>query len=332
MKADQNNLLKWYKKNYREFPWRETEDPYKIWISEIMLQQTRATAVVPIYNRFLKKFPSVSSLANSPTELVMEYWAGLGYYSRARNIHKSAKIIKKNGFPNNHLELLELPGLGPYTARAIASFAFGEKVGVLDGNVIRFLSRFHSLPLEWWKTPQRNQLQVLADEFANHSESQLMNQALIEIGASICLPKNPACNICPLSLNCNGRKDKTIDSLPLKKAKRKEELWQCDLKLYINSKQQIALVKNPNLPFLKSHWVFPGKAKKLEKKPVRKSFSEHSITHHKIYASIETKPKSSWTKKDQANYGEITWVSIKDVKKKSPTSLTQKLLKQADFI
>ena len=144
---DRDSLITWYKENKRDLPWRNpqgsrgSKDPYRIWISEVMLQQTTVTAVIPFYEKFMNRFPKVQDLAQAKIEDVYEYWAGLGYYSRARNLHKAAQMFAENGFPKTAAELIEYPGLGPYTSRAIASLAFGEKVGVLDGNVIRVLSR-----------------------------------------------------------------------------------------------------------------------------------------------------------------------------------------------
>ena len=162
---DQKNLIAWYQKNKRVLPWRASQDPYKIWISEVMLQQTTVTAVIPYYEKFLKLFPTVQKLAAATIEDVYEMWAGLGYYSRARNLHKSAVLLSEmilsgNGFPQSYQQLLELPGFGPYTARAVSSLAFGEKTGVLDGNVIRVLSRKYGIDSDWWQTVARNDLQT----------------------------------------------------------------------------------------------------------------------------------------------------------------------------
>ena len=197
MKATQQDILslsKWYKKNLRPLPWRKDKDPYKIWISEIMLQQTTTTAVAPFFNRFIKKFPNVKTLAHAEIEDIYECWSGLGYYSRARNIHKAAKlIIKLKKFPQNYQELIQLPGIGPYTSRAIASIAFDEPVGVIDGNVIRVLTRKYNLPIEWWKTKERDLLQTIVDTYMHSQSPGMMNQAIMELGSTICTPKNPKC-------------------------------------------------------------------------------------------------------------------------------------------
>ncbi len=169
--ATKNRFLEWYRKNRRDLPWRHTRDPYSIWISETMLQQTTTQAVIPFYERFLKRFPDVRSLAAGRLEDVFEMWSGLGYYSRARNLHKAAKALAERRFPRRFEELIELPGFGPYTARAVASLAFGQEAGVLDGNVIRVLSRVHDLAEEWWKTSGRKKLQTLSDAWVQGAQA-----------------------------------------------------------------------------------------------------------------------------------------------------------------
>ena len=166
LKATIGKLLPWYRENKRDLPWRKTRDPYCIWISETMLQQTTSRAVIPFYERFLTSFPTVHDLAKASEGKVMENWAGLGYYSRARNLHKAAKQISKMGeFPKEVDDLLALPGLGPYTARAVASIAFEKPAGVVDGNTIRVLSRFYDWKGEWWKTAGRLWVQETMDEW-----------------------------------------------------------------------------------------------------------------------------------------------------------------------
>ncbi|MCB0410907.1 MAG: A/G-specific adenine glycosylase, partial [Bdellovibrionales bacterium] len=159
----QRTLVEWFKTNHRPLPWRVNRDPYRIWISEVMLQQTTSRAVQPFFERFLKRFPNLKSLSQAKIEDVYEVWAGLGYYSRARNLLKTAQILGRTGFPKTFEELLKLPGLGPYTARSISSLAFEQRVGVLDGNVIRVLSRLSGEAISWWTTEGRTKLQGWAD-------------------------------------------------------------------------------------------------------------------------------------------------------------------------
>ncbi len=314
-------LLEWYQRVFRPLPWRIDRDPYKIWISEVMLQQTTVQAVLPYYERFLRQFPTLKSLALAELQEVYEQWAGLGYYSRARNLHKSAQHLHQEGFPNRADELIELPGFGPYTSRAVASLAFGEKVGVLDGNVIRVLSRYYGLKLEWWKTAERLQLQSLADDLAQSDEPHLVNQALMELGATICTPRSPSCLLCPWQKTCVAYAENLTSVLPLSKPKEKLEnwIWQPDL---IFKDDKFVLVQNETAPFLKSHWVFPGEFQKLEKKP-KDYHLRHNITKYNIFVRLSE--KTSLSKKS----GNLKWVSPDELKKINPSSLLQKVLNWA---
>lgn len=284
-----------------------------------MLQQTTVAAVIPYYERFLKRFPNINTLAQSDLESVYEYWAGLGYYSRARNIHRSAQIIKKQGFPQSAKELLELPGFGPYISRAIASQAFQEPVGVLDGNVIRVLCRVFAMPLMYWKTTEKNKLQILADEFAQSGNPSDINQALMELGATVCTPTKPNCFLCPWSSKCEARKQNLTNQLPLKKPRRAKEIWLWQV--YLKQKRNTTLVQENNyLPVLRGHLIFPGIAKRLDKKP--KTYElKHSITHHEIYIQILSRLKSS--------NSEGQWLNTQELLKKNPSSLLKKILSRS---
>jgi A/G-specific adenine glycosylase len=316
----QVSLIQWYKDNHRDLPWRRTKDPYTIWISEVMLQQTTVTAVLPYFHQFLKRFPNLESLAKAPLENILESWSGLGYYSRARNLHKAAQSLHlQSTFPTTFEKLLEFPGFGPYTARAVASFAFGQKVGVLDGNVIRLLSRLHNAPVEHWKPLGRDQLQKWSDELANCDEADIINQALIELGATLCSKLKPNCFLCPWSSSCQARKAGTVDQLPLKKPKAQQESWLWEPEIVIRG-QKIGLVQNDHLPFLKGQWIFPGTSKKILKKP-RLFDVKHGITKYDIYVKIKKDTKSSASR--------LRWVDQKSLKKINPTNLLQKILGEA---
>jgi A/G-specific adenine glycosylase len=309
-------LLKWYKKNRRNLPWRENKNPYSIWLSEVMLQQTTVAAVIPYFHKFMTQFPEVHDLANAEESHVLEAWAGLGYYSRARNLHKSAKALAKVGFPKTAAELLELPGFGPYTSRAVASIAFGEKVGVLDGNVIRVLSRRHGLKLEWWNSKGRQTLQDISDQLAAYGEADSVNQGLMELGATICTPKKVLCLLCPWSKDCVAYAEGLVDELPLKKPRRDFETWVWKPVVSIKN-EKVALVKNDYAPFLKGQMIFPGEISHEKNKP--KAYdAKHSITHHDIFIQIHQ--QKSMTGKN------LEWVELKNLKKVNPSSLLQKVL------
>ncbi|MFN8792219.1 MAG: A/G-specific adenine glycosylase [Bdellovibrionales bacterium] len=315
----QSSLISWYKDNHRDLPWRRTKDPYRIWISEIMLQQTTVTAVLPYYDRFLQRFPSLQALANAPVEQVLESWSGLGYYSRARNLHKAAQALQEQkSFPRTAEELRNYPGFGPYTSRAVATFAFQEKVGVLDGNVIRLLSRFYGLPVQHWQPKGRHVLQEKADALAQTDEPDLLNQGLIELGATICSPQNPSCLLCPWAKSCVARRTDQIAKLPLKKPRALFETWLWKPEIHMKN-GRIAFVVNDHMPFLKGQWILPGLSQKLEKKP--KQFDvKCGVTRFDIYIRI-SKPQKTKSR-------DWKWVPLEDVKKVNPTSLIQKVLQQ----
>ena len=221
----QKKLLTWFEQNKRTLPWRQTKDPYKIWVSEVMLQQTTSKAVISYYTKFLKQFPNLTALSKANKKEVFSIWAGLGYYNRAENLIKAGKIIhKQNFFPKSYKDLLKLPGFGPYTARAVSSLAFEEPVGVLDGNVIRFLSRFYALEIEHWKLKERQKLQNLSSDWVQNQSPSKMNQALMEIGALICASPKPLCLLCPLRKDCKAYKKNLQEKLPLKKTKKSDRV------------------------------------------------------------------------------------------------------------
>lgn len=320
--TDRVNLLNWFHAHQRPLPWRANRDPYRIWISETMLQQTTTEAVKPFFERFLKAFPTLNDLAKAPLEKVISQWAGLGYYSRARNLHKAAiALAQLETFPQSWSELIEYSGFGPYTSRAVSSIAFGEPVGVLDGNVIRVFSRWLNRPIEWWKPAGRKILQDEVDRFVSPGPSNELNQALMELGATICLPQNPKCLICPVFDSCKARKADTIAELPLRKPKREGEMWQWTPHIQIK-KNLIRIVKNDYAPFLKGQWFLPGDAKLTKKKPKDYSF-QHSITHHQIFVDMPTRvppAKKSKTREEK-------WVSLDELDEIVPFSLVKKAMK-----
>jgi A/G-specific adenine glycosylase len=216
-------LLGWFRQFRRDLPWRRTRDPYRIWLSEIMLQQTRVAAVIPYYERFVNRFPDVHALAAAPEEEVLRLWSGLGYYSRARNLQKAAKqIVTKHAgkFPTRVDDALALPGIGNYTAAAILSIAFGEKLAVLDGNVARVLARLGAIRGDLRESRRWQELQKSADKYLDLQSPGDWNQAMMELGATLCTPKSPQCLICPVAQFCEGRRLGIAESLPEKRKKR----------------------------------------------------------------------------------------------------------------
>ncbi|MBC7694467.1 MAG: A/G-specific adenine glycosylase [Burkholderiales bacterium] len=219
-----DRLISWYKKNKRDLPWRDIKDPYRIWLSEIILQQTQVAQGLNYYIKFTETFPTVIDLANAPEDQVMRLWQGLGYYSRARNLHAAAKAIKTNykgKFPDSYYSIKELKGVGDYTAAAVSSFAFDLPHAVVDGNVYRVLSRLFDVDTPINSTIGKKEFQFLADELLNKKKPALHNSAMMEFGALWCKPQNPKCEDCPVQIHCNAFQNNTVVLRPVKSKKIK---------------------------------------------------------------------------------------------------------------
>lgn len=310
-------LLEWYKTASRPLPWRENRDPYRIWISEVMLQQTTVAAVLPYYERFLARFPTLEYLAHAELENVLELWSGLGYYSRARNLHAAAKDIASSSFPKSYQELSLLPGFGPYISRAVSSIAFDEPVAAIDGNLIRVLSRIFGLKVEFWTTKGRNELQKVGDEIMKWGSSSILNQALMDLGSDICAKQNPRCALCPMARVCVANKRQIQNQIPLGKPRKKNEIWQWTPEI-TKRDGKILLQQNKTLPFLKNQWLFPGFGKKLAKRPKKFGY-KHVVTHYEIFVT----PIFKKTKKSGPD---LRWIKINELPRLSPFSILNKSL------
>jgi A/G-specific adenine glycosylase len=219
-----SELLSWYRKNKRHLPWRGTKDPYKVWLSEIILQQTRVEQGTAYYHAFTEKYPTIQDLAKATEDQVLKTWEGLGYYSRARNLHFTAKKISKEmggKFPASHAGLLELKGVGDYTASAISSICFGEAQPVVDGNVYRFLSRHFGIKTPIDSTKGKKQFRAVAEELITQKNPGEFNQAMMEFGARQCKPSGPDCGVCVFRMSCVALKKKLVTKLPVKANKTK---------------------------------------------------------------------------------------------------------------
>ena len=248
-------LLGWFRQFQRDLPWRRTRDPYRIWLSEIMLQQTRVAAAIPYYERFLQRFPDVHALAAAPPEEVLRLWSGLGYYSRARNLQKAAQqIVAKDGgqFATRLDVALALPGIGNYTAAAILSIAFGEKHAVLDGNVARVLARLGAIRGDLRKPQRWQELQKKADRLLEPKSPGDWNQAMMELGATLCTPKSPQCLLCPVAQFCEGRRLGIAESLPEKRKKRATVEVTLAAAIFADGKGQTLLWPPPNTTNVKA--------------------------------------------------------------------------------
>ncbi|MDC0468066.1 A/G-specific adenine glycosylase [Bacteroidia bacterium] len=301
-----NKLINWYRENKRELPWRNTTDPYKIWLSEIILQQTRVQQGLPYYEKFTNQFPTINDLADASEQDVLLLWQGLGYYSRARNMHYTAKIIvdKYNGnFPENHNEILTLKGVGEYTAAAIASFAFDKPFPVLDGNVFRFISRLFGIEKPIDTSTGKKEITKALDLIFNSQKPALFNQAIMEFGATHCTPKKPKCDTCIFNMQCEALGSKKVMNIPVKKGKTKilkvNHTYMCfihDNKTYIE-KRTAGIWKNLyQFPLIEEDIKPDGITKIVNrylKTPSKFEISDvfdstHILSHRKIQASFFT--------------------------------------------
>ena len=299
------SLLSWYSENARNLPWRDTQDPYKIWLSEVILQQTRVNQGLPYYLNFLKKFPSLESLASASENEVLRQWQGLGYYSRARNIHKCARIIHEelnDIFPNTYSTLLKLPGIGPYTAAAIASIAFLEPVAAIDGNALRVYSRLFGINEDISKNSTLNDIRNLANDTISKRHPDSHNQAIMELGARVCVPRNPNCSVCPLSIGCYALLKGVQGQLPVNNKKTKtrkryfnyfilrrgstiamfersnNDVWKGLYDFYLLEADRLFEPEQINDPFISETLTNGGKIDVLSDE------NKHILSHQVIYA------------------------------------------------
>lgn len=255
------SLLKWFDKHGRhDLPWQKNPTPYRVWISEIMLQQTQVATVIPYYQNFLKKFPTLTSLANAPLDSVLHLWTGLGYYARARNLHQCAKILVKNSkgkFPNRVEEMIALPGIGKSTAGAILSISMNERAPILDGNVKRVLARFHMVE-GWTGSPEtQNVLWHYAEHYTPKKRIADYTQAIMDLGATICTRTNPKCDNCPFKKNCLAFIHKRTQEFPYSKPKKILPTKKIYLLLLMNNKNKIWLEQRPAKGIWGGLWSFP---------------------------------------------------------------------------
>ncbi len=274
--------MAWYRRGHRDLPWRASPDPYRIWISEIMLQQTRAQAVIPYYRRFLERFPTVEALAAAGEDEVLTLWSGLGYYSRARNLLRAARQIAAAGaFPRSYAALGGLPGIGDYTAAAIASIAFGEARAVVDGNVLRVVARVRNDSADIAGGRTRERFRAVAQGWLDGADPGAFNQALMELGATVCLPRNPLCLVCPLASCCHARQQGTAAQLPVK-LRKTEPVALEEVLLVVRRRGSILLRRRgAELRRMAGFWDLPSPEDLPAARPGRTLGAfRHTITHH----------------------------------------------------
>jgi A/G-specific adenine glycosylase len=349
-------LLNWYDLNKRELPWRDAVDPYYIWISEIMLQQTRVDTVIDYYHRFTDAFPTVEHLADAKRQDVLKVWEGLGYYSRARNFHDAAKTVSSeyNGhIPDTFSEISKLKGIGPYTASAILSIAFNKPYAVVDGNVIRVLSRYFGITDDIRSQGTKNEIQKNADDILDRRRPGDFNQALMELGATLCTPSKPDCLSCPFSTSCTAFRTVSTDSIPYKSPAKKTPHHHIGVGIIRDDIDRLLIALRPENAMLGGLWEFPGgKQKKGEKikntvsrelqeelginvevtekfMELKHAYSHFRITLHAFWCrmlpgSPQPRPVSSQ---------EIRWVQISELDRypfpKANKTLTERLIEEA---
>jgi A/G-specific adenine glycosylase len=281
-------LLAWYRRGHRDLPWRRTTDPYRIWLSEIMLQQTRVQAAIPYYERFLARFPTVEALAVADERDVLALWSGLGYYSRARNLLRAAKAVAAAGaFPRNYEAIRALPGVGDYTAAAIASIAFGLPHAAVDGNVLRVAARLGNDASDIGSARTRARLRAAAEHWLDRRRPGEFNQALMELGATVCLPREPRCAACPVHALCAAHEAGTARALPVKLRRAEPVQVECELLVARHGRRVLLRRTAATARRLAGFWTLPSPedAPALRAGEVLGEF-RHSIVNHRFLVRV----------------------------------------------
>lgn len=284
-----NKLITWYLENKRELPWRSTSNPYYIWLSEIILQQTRVAQGTPYYFKFINEFPTVFDLANASEEETLKLWQGLGYYSRARNLQVAAKYVVEelNGeFPDSYTGLLKLKGVGDYTASAVASICFGEPVAVVDGNVYRVLSRVFGIDTPINSTEGKKQFKKLAQELLDKKEPASFNQGLMEFGALQCTPQRPQCESCPFSEKCIAFNQNLISQLPVKLKKQKVKKRHFNYLVFLSEERETVLQQRKGKGIWQGLYEFPL-VETLAEASVENLIAENEFQNYSLSPEIE---------------------------------------------
>lgn len=257
----QHDLIHWFKEEQRDLPWRKDSDPYKVWVSEIMLQQTRVDTVIPYYERFLEKFPTIQAFAAANEEEILKIWEGLGYYSRVRNLHSAVKeVVEQYGgmVPTTPDQIAKLKGVGPYTAGAILSIAYGLPEPAVDGNVMRVLSRILLIREDIAKASTRKIFEAAVRELIDHKQPSYFNQALMELGALICTPTSPSCLLCPVREHCSAFNEGIQEQLPIKTRKKNSKHVDLLVAVLKTADQRYLIRKRPSKGLLANLWEFPS--------------------------------------------------------------------------
>jgi len=293
-----DRLVRWFIQNQRILPWRDNPEPYRVWVSEIMLQQTRVQTVLSYYHRFMEQYPCITALANASLEDVLNSWQGLGYYSRAKNLHKAAKIIQDQYhsiFPQEYDEILKLPGIGKYTAAAVLSIAFNQPFPVVDGNVMRVISRLFGISTNLRLPKTVKMIEMHLNSIFPAKKASDFNQGMMELGALICLPQNPKCEKCPISMFCAAYKTGKQADYPNKSIQPKPKVIHRTIVL-IRKKDKYLVHKRNEKGLLASMWEFPG-VDSNERTAISKFETEYGFVidlHHKLFDTDFTFTHRIW--------------------------------------
>ncbi|WP_078549852.1 A/G-specific adenine glycosylase [Litchfieldia alkalitelluris] len=281
----QHDLLAWFEREMRSLPWREDQDPYKVWVSEIMLQQTRVDTVIPYFNRFIKQFPTIEALAQAEEEEVLKAWEGLGYYSRVRNLHAAVKEVDEKydaKVPNTVEEISKLKGVGPYTTGAILSIAYGVPQPAVDGNVMRVLSRIFSIWEDIAKSKTRVVFEDIIREIISKDNPSYFNQALMELGALICTPTSPSCLLCPVRDHCRAFDEGVQSELPVKSKKKAPKSVSIAAVVILDEKGNYLIHKRPSKGLLANLWEFPNVELQPDFQSPKRALEEYIVEEYKV--------------------------------------------------
>ncbi len=342
--AIRRRLLDWFRRRARSLPWRGTRHPYAIWVSEIMLQQTQIATVIPFYKRFLKSFPTVRHLARAPVERVLKLWSGLGYYRRARHLHDAARILVRRHqalFPQDYQQARQLPGVGDYTARAILSIAFGQPYAVLDGNVARVVARLLALKGNLHQTDFRRAVTAELEELLARKDPGNFNQAMMELGQTVCLPRAPRCTACPLQNWCKAGQRGDPESFPEPRPRRTTESRHLAA-AYIQRADEVALIRGLDEGLLPDLWNFPsafGESRNAARSRLQRKLEDltsgvvslaeslaqlrHGITYRSIHVEVYPAQVSS-LREDKA----FRWVPLSKLSQGAVSQLARKIARK----
>jgi A/G-specific adenine glycosylase len=341
-------MLRWFHRNARTLPWRRTKSFYPVWVSEVMLQQTQVETVIPYYRRFLTEFPTLQSLAASPLERVLELWSGLGYYRRARNLHQATRVVlEKFGgrFPRDLATAQSLPGVGGYTARAVLSIAFDLPYAVLDGNVARVMARVRGLRGNMQQAPFRRGVEQALARTLSRRNPGAFNQALMELGQTVCLPRSPRCPRCPLRKWCAAYRLGDPERFPQPRRRRPTEMMYLAAAIIQDSGGRVALVRGLDDGLLDDVWNFPSafgatrrqarerliqKLECFDRDTVKLSRPYSTLKHGITFRSIEVHPYPAHLAGSEKPRG-VRWFSTSRLPKKAVSQLTHKIARAVAF-